>query len=144
MKADDAEKKLKISDAAKVVAAKWRLMSDEEKVKWKREKPAVVEEGAEGSGGVGGMVVGVAGMAGVGMMPGLMAGGIAVPVGMAGGIPGITPATGAFQPVPGGMMGSVGGVVAPPPSGQPAPPPSGQPAPPPFDQLPTIFPAPPK
>ena len=40
MKETDVFKKLKISDAAKVVAQKWRLLSDEEKIKWKREKEA--------------------------------------------------------------------------------------------------------
>jgi hypothetical protein len=44
MKAEDTEKKLKISEAAKVVAAKWKTMSEEEKAKWKREKPAVPED----------------------------------------------------------------------------------------------------
>lgn len=117
MKADDAEKKLKISDAAKVVAAKWRLMSDEEKGKWKREKP-VVEEGAEGAGG---MVGGISGMPG--MTP------------LSGGMPGMTPMSGGMH---GGVMmmgvGSVGGVIAPPPSGQPAPPPTDS----------TMMPAPPR
>jgi len=49
MKENDGEKKLKISDAAKVVAQKWRLLSDEEKIKWKRDKEAEVGLAGEGS-----------------------------------------------------------------------------------------------
>jgi hypothetical protein len=49
MKETDTFKKLKISDAAKVVAQKWRLLSDEEKIKWKREKEAERALAGEGS-----------------------------------------------------------------------------------------------
>ena len=62
MKENDADKKLKISDAAKVVAQKWRLLSDEEKIKWKREKEAELGLAGEGSSigafaSLGGIVV---------------------------------------------------------------------------------------
>ena len=62
MKENDGEKKLKISDAAKVVAQKWRLLSDEEKIKWKRDKEAELGLAGEGSSmgafaGSGGVVV---------------------------------------------------------------------------------------
>lgn len=62
MKENDADKKLKISDAAKVVAQKWRLLSDEEKIKWKREKEAELGLVGEGSSigafaSLGGIVV---------------------------------------------------------------------------------------
>jgi len=56
MKQEDGDKKLKISDAAKVVAAKWKQMTEDEKQKWKRDKAA---EDAEGSSSV---VLGITGM----------------------------------------------------------------------------------
>jgi len=73
MKVEEGVGKLKIADAAKVVAGKWRLMTDEEKLKWKREKPAVVAEEGDGSSSVimgvtGGMVTG--GMVTGGMVTG--------------------------------------------------------------------------
>jgi len=65
MKVEEGVGKLKIADAAKVVAAKWRLMTDEEKQKWKREKPAVVAEEGDGLSGV---IMGVTGGMGTGGM----------------------------------------------------------------------------
>jgi hypothetical protein len=103
MKADDTEKKLKISDAAKVVAAKWKTMSDEEKLKWKREKP----EESESTG----VIVGITGMPGP---PPSMAGMMAMGTPMMPGVGGM-----------GGMGGMGGGasVGMNPPVPTPAPPP---------------------
>lgn len=100
MKAEDGDKKLKISDAAKVVAAKWKTMSEEDKLKWKREKAA--EEG-EGSSSV------VLGMAGIQSM-----GASGIPMGISGvgvgTVGGSQPVISAAHPQP------------PAPPGDPAPP----------------------
>eukprot|EP00802_Teleaulax_amphioxeia_P017032 Tamp_17174.p1 GENE.Tamp_17174~~Tamp_17174.p1 ORF type:complete len:276 (+),score=86.66 Tamp_17174:163-990(+) len=128
MKADDTEKKLKISDAAKVVAQKWKGMSDEEKSKWKKETKA---EDGEGSGGV---IVGITGMPGMPGIPGMpgMPGPPPPPLGLPGGgmmamgapmMPGL-PSLGGAPP-----LGAPPVTSAPPPATPPAPdgPPLGAP-----------------
>ena len=100
MKAEDGDKKLKISDAAKVVAAKWKTMTEEDKLKWKRERAA--GEG-EGSTGV------VLGITGVGPMGGMA------------GVGGSQSAMSAAHPHPPAASGE-SAVIPPPPAVIPPPP----------------------